>query len=234
MIVRGNRSEKGAPGSLTLPVNETGRLVQPATLSVSLLKRLEAEDLRQDRVMHAIGAVGIDAILIPAVVAILIAATESLAKVVVVIVPLYVVAVVAVVRILIGIRASVVGTPVVLAVCRSCLEALLVTVVHSLAEQICAVLIRLVVAAAPMVTIDRRRVEVGIVIVIGVTVVLEKYLLLTLALQIVLLKAVLRHTLLLLQLCCLLLQDTLLLIQMLTVLRQALLLLLNKLLLTLL
>jgi len=67
-----------------------------------------------------------------------------------------------------------------------------------LAEIICAVLIRLVVAAATTVTIDRSRVEVGIAIVIGVMVVLKKYLLLTQVLQIILLKTVLRRTLLLL------------------------------------
>jgi hypothetical protein len=61
-------------------------------------------------------------------------------------------------------------------------EAFLVTVVNRLAEQVCAVLICLVVASATTVTIDRSRVEVRIAIVIGVTVVLEKYLLLTQAL----------------------------------------------------
>ncbi len=45
-----------------------------------------------------------------------------------------------------------------------------VTVVNGLAEIICAVLIRLVVAVAAMVTVDRSRVEIGIAIVIGLTV----------------------------------------------------------------
>jgi hypothetical protein len=59
-------------------------------------------------------------------------------------------------------------------------------------------LIRLVVAAATTVAIDRSRVEVRIAIVIGVTVVLEKYLPLTQVLQIIFLKTLLRQTLLLL------------------------------------
>ena len=166
----------------------------------------------------------------------MIAPTESLAKVIVVVVLVYVISVIAVVCVLIGIRPTVVGTPTILAVGRSGPEAFLVTIINGLAERICAVLIRLVVVAPTTVTIDRSRIEVRIVIVIGVAVVLKKHLLLPLALQVVFLKAVLRHTVLLLQPRCLLLLllDTLLLIQMLAVLRQALLLLLNKLLLTLL
>ena len=100
-------------------------------------------------------------------------------KVVIVVIPVYVIAVIAVVCILIGIRASVVRTPAILAVCLSGPEAFLVTVVNGLAEQICAVLIRLVVVAPTAVTIGRSRVEIRVVIVIGVTVVLEKCLLLT-------------------------------------------------------
>ena len=73
----------------------------------------------------------------------------------------------------------VVGTPAILAVCRSGPEAFLIAVVHGLAEQIRAVLIRLVVAAAAIVPIDRSRVEVRIAIIIGVPVVLKRNLLLT-------------------------------------------------------
>lgn len=113
--------------------------------------------------------------MIAAVVAIFVATTEALAKVVVIVVPVYVITVIAVVGVLIGITVSVVGTPPILAVCLSGPEAFLVTVVNGLAQKICAVLISLVVATATMVTIDRSRVEVRIAIVIGVMVVLEKY-----------------------------------------------------------
>ena len=110
--------------------------------------------------------------MIPTVVAVFIAAPEALAKVVVVVVPVHVIAVIAVVCVLIGIRVSVVGTPVILAVCLSGPKAFLVTVINALAEQICAVLIRFVVTPATTVTIGRRCVEVRIAFVIGVTVVL--------------------------------------------------------------
>ena len=159
-----------------------------------LAKRLKSEDLRQDGAKNAIVAIGIATILIPAVVAILIAATESLAEVVVVVTLIYVVAVVPVVRVLIGVRILVVGAPPILAVCASGEKALLVTVINGLAEKISPVLIRLEVIAATMITKTRSRVVVRITIVI-VVVVLEKYLLLVRALQILLLKTVLRRTL---------------------------------------
>jgi hypothetical protein len=97
--------------------------------SQSSAKRLEAEDLRQDDVKHAVGAVRIAAILIPAVVAVFVAPTEALAKVIVVVVPVYVIAVITVVRVLIGIRVSVIGTPAILAVCPSGSEAFLIAVI---------------------------------------------------------------------------------------------------------
>lgn len=139
-------------------------------------------------------------VLISAVVAIAIPALETLTEVIVVVVPVDVVAVIAVVRVLIGIRASVVRAPTILVVCLSSAEAFLITVVHSLPEKVCAVLIGFVVAAATVVAIGRSGIEVRIAIVIGVIVVLEKYLLLTDSLQILFLKTVLRHALLLLQL----------------------------------
>jgi len=112
------------------------------------------------------------------VVAICIAATETLAKVVVVVVLGYIITTIAEVRVLIGIRVFVVVTPAILPVCLSGQEALLITVVHGLAKQICAVLIRLVVAAATVVTIVPTRVEVWIIVVI-VALVLEAHVLLT-------------------------------------------------------
>jgi hypothetical protein len=62
--------------------------------------------------------------LIPAAVAVFIAATKSIAKVVVVVIAVCVIAVIAVVRILIVIGVSVVGTPAILAVCPSSPEKL--------------------------------------------------------------------------------------------------------------
>ena len=216
--------------------NEYERAFQSAIRfhSVALVNRLEAKYLRQDGVKHAIGTIFINAISIAAVIAILIASTESLAEVIVVVVSLNVITVVAVVRVLIAVRTPVIGTPAIFAVCRSGVKSFLVTVVHRLAKRVRAILIRLVVVAATLVAIDRSCVEVRISIVIGVPVILEKYLLLLQASHILFLNLVLRPTPLLLQLSRLLLQDTLLLIQMFTVLGQALLLLCNQLLLTLL
>jgi hypothetical protein len=81
---------------------------------------------------------------------------------------------------------------------RSGPEAFLVPEVHGLPEKIGAVLVRLTVVAATVVAIDRSRVEVRIAIVVGVTVILQKHLLLMQVIQILLLKTVLRHPLLLL------------------------------------
>ena len=83
---------------------------------------------------------------------IFIATTEALAEVIVVFVLLYITAAVAVVRVLIGIRALIVGTPPILPVCLSGGEAFLIPIVHSLPEQIRAVLIRLVVGAGTIIT----------------------------------------------------------------------------------
>jgi len=116
--------------------------------------------------------------LIAVVVAIFIAATETLAKVVVVVVLGYIITVIAVVRVLIGIRVLIAGGPAILPVCLSGTEAFLITVVHGLPKQICAVFIRLVVAAATVVTIIGSRVEVRIIVVI-VALVLETHVLLT-------------------------------------------------------
>jgi len=114
-----------------------------------------------------------------AVVAVLITAAEALAKVVVVVASVQVVTVIAVVGILIGIRASVIGAPSIFAVCLTGPEAFLIAVVQGLAEQVSAVLINFVVAAIATVTINRSRIEIRITVIIRVTVGLEKLLLLT-------------------------------------------------------
>jgi hypothetical protein len=68
--------------------------------------------------------------------------------------------------------------PAILPVRFSSAEALFVTVVHGLTQQVCAVLIRLVVPMTSMVTIDRSRVEIRIMIVIVLAAAMYAYLLL--------------------------------------------------------
>jgi hypothetical protein len=69
--------------------------------------------------------------------------------------------------------------PAILPVCLSSAEAFLVAVVYGLPEQVCAIFIRLVVAAATVVAIARSRVVVRITVVIVLTLVPKSYLLLT-------------------------------------------------------
>ncbi len=69
--------------------------------------------------------------------------------------------------------------PVILQVSFTGAEAFLVTVVHGLPEQVCAILIRLVVTAATIVTIARGSVVIRITLVVMPAVVPKRYLLLT-------------------------------------------------------
>ncbi len=124
--------------------------------------------------------------------------------------------------------------PAILPVCLSRTETFLVAIVYGLPEQIRSVLIDLVIATAPIVTVDRSRVIVGVAIVIVFALVAKADLLLTFALQIIFLETILRQAILSLQLRGLLLRDALLLIELTAILRQTLLLLLNELLLALL
>jgi len=143
-----------------------------------LSKRLKAEDFRQQHIQHAVPAVRVATVVVTAAVAVLIAATETLAEIEVVLVLVYIVATVAVVGVLVDIRVLVVGTPPILTVSPSSPEAFLISVVHGLPQNIGAVLIDLVVPAGTMITIDRSRVEVRVMIVIAVPIVPEAYLLL--------------------------------------------------------
>ena len=95
-------------------------------------KRLEAQNLPQGDLKHDIRAVRIVPVLVATVEAVFIAVTKALAKIVVVLVLVDVIARIAIVRVLIGERALVVGMPAILPVCFSSAEALLVTVVHGL------------------------------------------------------------------------------------------------------
>jgi hypothetical protein len=113
-----------------------------------------------------------------AIVAVFIAATEALPEVMVVVITVYIEAVIAVIGILIGIGVSVVGTPAILSVRLSRAKTLLIPVVHGSAEQVCAVLIGLVVATSPTVSIARGSGEVGIRAVVVVALILDTQLLL--------------------------------------------------------
>ena len=113
-----------------------------------------------------------------AVVAVFIAATEALPEVVVVVITVYIEAVIAVIGILIGIRVPVVRSPAILPVRLSSVKTLLIAVVHSSPEQVCAVLIGLVVATSPTVSIARGSGEVGIRAVVVVALILDTQLLL--------------------------------------------------------
>jgi hypothetical protein len=172
-------------------------------------------------------------VLIAIVVAILIAAAEALAEIIVIVRLIHVVAGVAEIRVLISVTVPVIGTPMVCAVGGPGPKALLVAVIHRLPQHVRSVLIDLVVRAAAAVAINRGGIEVRIVVVI-VMFVAEAQLLLTLALEIVLLKTVLGHAPLLLQGGTSLLSNAFLLVQMLAILRHPLLLLVNQLLLALL
>jgi len=101
-------------------------------LSQYLVTRLHVEDGSQNGANDCVLAVRIAAIVIAAVVAIFIATTETLAKVIVVFALGHVVTTITVVRVLIGIRVLVAETPAILPVCPSGQEALLITVVHGL------------------------------------------------------------------------------------------------------
>src|SRR6202040_3063384 len=120
------------------------------------------------------------------------------AKIVPVVFRVDIVAVVAVGRVLVGIALPVVGTPTIFTVGRPGAEAFLVTVVHRLPKQVCAVLIRLIVSAAAIVAINRRGIEIGIVVKV-VTLFPKSPVLVPQTLQILLLETVLRHAPLLLQ-----------------------------------
>ena len=128
-----------------------------------------------------------------AVIAIFIAATEALAEIVVIVTLVYVVTAITIVRVLIAITLFKVGPVAILPVCLSRSKALLVAVVHGLTKQVCAVLIRLVVAAATKVSIIRRR--IGVIRVVASRLLQANLLQ---AQHVLLLITVLRHAILLL------------------------------------
>jgi len=163
-----------------------------------LAERLKAEHLPQYGVEHAVGSVRAPPILVLTVIAVLISALKSFAEIVVVVIPLHVVAVVAVVRILVGVGALIVRIPPVLTIGLSGAVSLLVAVVCRLPEHVGAVLVRLVVVPASVVLVDRCRIKIRIVVIVGAPVILQIELLLLQALLVLLLEAILRHPILLL------------------------------------
>ena len=120
----------------------------------------------------------ITSVLIAVVVAIFVTAPEALTEIVVVVVLAYVIAIIAVVGVLIGKRVFVVDPsgPAGLPIRYLCL---LIAVIEGLPEQISAVFVGFVVAAAAIVTIIRGRVEVRIATEVMIAVILDAQLLLT-------------------------------------------------------
>lgn len=155
---------------------------------------------------------------------------EALPEVIVVLIRIHVVAAVTIIGILIGVRTTVIVAPMILPIGTACVIAFPVAIVHGLAEHVGSVAVDFVVAAAAIVTIAWRRVEIRVAVVI-VMLVLECKLLLTLPFQVLLLEPILRHPVLSLQLRDLLLRNRLLLLLAFPVGRNALLLLGDQLLL---
>jgi hypothetical protein len=125
----------GYPG---IPEEQCARLMLTSSINLGrarselLAKRLQVEDQRQDISQNAIRAVRIVPILIAVVVAIFVATLETFAKIVSVVFRVYVIAVEAIGRVLVGVTVPVVGTPVILTVGSPGAEALLVARIHRL------------------------------------------------------------------------------------------------------
>src|SRR5438445_6115621 len=162
-------------------------------------QRPQVEDLREDVGHDVQRAVGVDPVSIPAVVAVVVSAAESLTEVVLVIGRIDIQAVVAVEGVLVGVGIPVVEAPAVLPVRLAGPEAFLVAVVHGLPEEIGGVLIDVVILPATIVTIAGGGVEVGITPVVVCAQVLKAELLLAQMLEVVLLEPGLREPSLLLK-----------------------------------
>ena len=135
----------------------------------SSTKQFICEDPRQDTAEDGVSSTAIAAVLVMPVEAVFIAAAEPLAEVVAVVVLGHVITVVAVVRVLVGNRSPVIGTPAILAVSHSGPKTFRITVLYGLLKLPIAVAIRLVVDAATIVTTVIRRPEVGVILVVEAT-----------------------------------------------------------------
>ena len=198
-----------------------------------LTYRRKVQDLSQHHTQNTVLPVVVSPILITAVISVFIAMAEPLAEVVVVSGLIFVIPVVTEIGVLVGIAVTIVVVPSVFPIGSAGFKALLVAVIHRPPQQVCAILVYLVIRPGPVVSINRRRIEVGIGIVIKSRLA-ETILLLAEALQIISLKTILGHSALLLQIFSLPLQADLVCLDVPTVLCQPNLLLLNQLLLPLL
>ena len=97
---------------------------------------------------------------------IFVTASKPLAKVVVVVGPVYIIAAVPEVRVLIRVRVFVIGAPMVVPVRFAGAEAFLIPMVRRPAQHFRAVFVGFIVAAAAIVAIDRRRIEIRVAIVV--------------------------------------------------------------------
>src|SRR5882672_2707877 len=127
----------------------------PALLIPAQVKN-QVQDISED----GIPAPRITPVLIAAVVAVFITATEAFAKVILIVGNVDIVSVIAVTGIQIRIAILWIKLPSVLPVCLSGVEALFVTSIDGLSEQVRPVLIHVVVLAIAIVAIVRRAVVV--------------------------------------------------------------------------
>lgn len=208
--------------------------MEPSERCQLLVEQRQIEYLTKDCTEDRVCAVLINAIVLAAVQAVLIPATEALTEIVVVLRLIYIVAGVSIVCVLVGKRVFKARAPSVLAVCHSSAESLFVTGLHSLPEQIRRVFIHLVVSATARVSIVRRGVEVRVVVVIVVSRFLQPSLLLLEPLVVPLLVPVLSKASLRLQSIRTLLRNSVLPIEIPTILIEPYTLLINQLALTLL
>src|SRR5262249_52632394 len=130
-------------------------------------------------------------ILSATVVAIIIAAPEARAEVIAILLRVDIIPRIAVGRVLVGVRIAITIPPAILLVGLSDLEAFFVPVIHRLPEQLRPILVRFVVPALTIITAVWHGREVGIVLVIIVTLVLEAEGLLTQAIEILFVQSIL-------------------------------------------
>jgi hypothetical protein len=118
------------------------------------------EDSSEHVAQEAKHPVRVCAVLILAVVAVFVAATEAFAEVVLVLRQINVVTVVPDAGVLIPETLLIAVPPTILTVRLACTNAFFVTIPHRLPKQICGVLVSLVVSPAAIVAILRRRIAV--------------------------------------------------------------------------
>jgi hypothetical protein len=97
------------------------------------MKRLQVEDHRKLGSKNGIRSVGVIPILMAAVVAVLISSTEAFPEVEIVVVSIHVVAGITKARILVGVRVSVIESPVVQMVGSSSTIPFVIAIVHAMA-----------------------------------------------------------------------------------------------------